>query len=105
VGLPSLRRRQARANGWWWPISAFALLGPQARTKIQKARQDAEVELLRLTHHEREEAARQRKAEKLKAQQEAYKRMTPEQQRRQDAKEYMKTMRKRAGSMMKLVRG
>ena len=50
------------------------------------------------------QAVQQRKAEKLKAQQEAYKRMTPEQQRKHDAKEYLKNARKRAGSM-KMVRG
>ena len=47
----------------------------------------------------------EKKAEKARLEREQYKKMTPEQQRRIDEKEAQKNMKKRAGSMMKVMRG
>ena len=51
------------------------------------------------------QAMQEKKAEKARLEREQYKKMTPEQQRRIDEKEAQKNMKKRAGSMMKVMRG
>ena len=50
------------------------------------------------------QALQEKKSEKARQEREQYKKMTPEQQRRFDEKEAQKNLKKRSGTMMKLMR-
>lgn len=70
-------------------IDNVPVLSKEARSKSDKSRIAAEETLLKLTHAERQEAAQNRKAQKLES-------MTPEQRREWEEKNQQKQLKKRS---------
>jgi hypothetical protein len=73
--------------------------------RLSKLRQQAMEDLERLGHMQRQEAAQKRKVDKLRKEKEELGRKSPEAQRKWEAKEYKKNLKKRMGGMRsKIIR-